>query len=118
MPIHHKALDKRRIPRKNKPLRGDEYISRSKTFATFKRGNSKSDLKPEPVRPTTPKYLKENFDYDKSSSSEDNGNTSDDGMNEDCANAIKKEELIKRVFVKEVEHRNDLQIPVKQSTNV
>lgn len=79
MPIHHKALDKRRIPRKNKPLKGDEYITRSKTFATFKRGTSKADLNPEPVRPTTPKYLKENFDYDKSSSGEETESVSDDG---------------------------------------
>ena len=77
MPIHHKALDKRRISRKNRPVDGEEFITRSKTFSAFKRSASKGDIKPEGIRPTTPKYLLENFDYDKSSSGEEN--TSDDG---------------------------------------
>lgn len=88
MPIHHKTINKRRIPRKNKPTREERHITRSRTFSTFKRGSSKKDLKLEPARPTTPKYLRDNFDYDKSSSGEENGNTSDDGTNTTGINMI------------------------------
>lgn len=77
MPIHHKALEKKKVQRKIKSPRAGRPMIRSNTYIKLKRGTSKAELQNIPVRPTTPTYLKDNYDYDKSSSGEDN--TSDEG---------------------------------------
>ncbi|XP_052275544.1 leucine-rich repeat-containing protein 74B-like isoform X1 [Dreissena polymorpha] len=77
MPIHHKALDKRRVSRRKKSPT-EETRKRSKMLTKLTRGASKADLKSEPpARPTTPKYLKDYFDYDKNSSSEESASDED-----------------------------------------
>jgi hypothetical protein len=78
MPIHHKAIEKKKVQRKIKTPKEGRPLIRSKTYIKMKRDGSKAELQNLPVRPTTPKYLKDNFDYDKSSSSEENA--SDDGL--------------------------------------
>lgn len=77
MPIHHKSNEKKKIQRKIKSPKQGRPLIRSKTYTKLKRDGSRADMKDVPVRPTTPDYLKDNFDYDKSSSSEEN--VSDDG---------------------------------------
>ena len=78
MPIHHKATEKRKVQRKIKSPKEGRPLIRSKTYIKLKRDGSKAELQNIPVRPSTPKYLTDNFDYDKSSSSEENA--SDDGV--------------------------------------
>ena len=78
MPIHHKAVEKRKVTRKKKPTNEGRTLIRSRTFLNLKRGDSKPEIIVPEVGPSTPPYLKDVFDYDKSSSSEEN--VSDDGM--------------------------------------
>ena len=68
MPIHHKALDKKRIKRKKKPSNESRGLVRALTKSCLTRSNSEVEIEPE-RRPDTPKYLKETYDYDASSSS-------------------------------------------------
>ena len=78
MPIHHKSVEKRKITRKKKSTNEGRSLTRSRTFLNLKRGDSKQEIVIPEVCPSTPPYLKENFDYDQSSSSEEN--VSEDGM--------------------------------------
>ena len=78
MPIHHKALEKRRIKRKRKPVNESRGLIRTMTKSSLVPSDSQTDIQTD-VRPQTPKYLKDNYDYDASSSSSAEEITEDDG---------------------------------------
>ena len=78
MPIHHKELVKRRIRRKKKPVNESRGLVRATTKSCLTRSSSEVDLQPE-KRPETPKYLKDTYDFDASSSSSGEETTEDDG---------------------------------------
>lgn len=78
MPIHHKSLEKRRIKRKKKPVNESRGLIRTLTKSTLLNSDPKTDEQTE-KRPETPKYLKDTFDYDASSSSSEEETAEDDG---------------------------------------
>ena len=84
MPIHHKALDKRRIKRKRKPVTESRGLIRTLTKSSLVPSSSETDVQVD-VRPETPRYLKDNYDYDaSSSSSEEDVPPEDDGKSYGC----------------------------------
>lgn len=78
MPIHHKSLEKRRIKRKKKPATESRGLIRTMTKSSLVCSDSQTDIQTD-KRPETPKYLKDNYDYDASSSSSTEETAEDDG---------------------------------------